>query len=70
MRDAERSLRASHVIAPMVPGAIKSMVVVPEHVGLGASFAAVDLVTGKRFAWKTGGNYVGLGAGQAHVLRV
>ena len=48
----------------------EGLVVVPDALALPASFPATDLLTGKRFAWKTGGNYVSLGPGQAHLLRV
>jgi len=48
----------------------EGLVTVADDLGLGASFPATDLLTGKRFTWKTGGNYVGLGPGQSHVLRV
>ena len=41
----------------------------PDLLGLGPTFPVADLLTGKRFTWKTGGNYVGLGPGQSHVLR-
>jgi len=47
----------------------EGLATVPDLLGLGASFPAVDLVTGKKFTWKTGGNYVSLPPGQAHVLR-
>jgi starch synthase (maltosyl-transferring) len=48
----------------------EGLVLVPDTLGLPTSFPAVDLLSGKRFAWKTGGNYVALAPGQAHVLRV
>ena len=51
-------------------GAREGLVVVPDELALPASFPATDLLTGKRFAWKTGGNYVSLDPGQAHLLRV
>jgi starch synthase (maltosyl-transferring) len=48
----------------------EGLVVVPESLGLASSFPALDLLGGKRYAWKTGGNYVALGPGQSHVLRL
>jgi len=48
----------------------EGLVTVPDVLALPASFPATDLLTGKRFAWKTGGNYVSLAPGQAHVLHV
>jgi starch synthase (maltosyl-transferring) len=48
----------------------EGLVTVPDILGLGPTFPATDLLTGKRFTWKTGGNYVGLAPGQAHLLRV
>jgi len=48
----------------------EGLVVIPETLGLPASFPATDLLTGKRFAWKTGGNYVALAPGQSHILRL
>jgi starch synthase (maltosyl-transferring) len=47
----------------------EGLVTVPDFLGLGVSFPVTDLVTGKRFTWKTGGNYVALPPGQSHVLR-
>ncbi len=48
----------------------EGLVTVPDVLALPATFPATDLLTGIRFAWKTGGNYVSLGPGQAHVLHV
>ena len=48
----------------------EGLVTVPDFLGLGSSFSATDALTGKRFSWKTGDNYVGLAPGQSHVLRV
>jgi starch synthase (maltosyl-transferring) len=48
----------------------EGLVTVPDALALPATFPATDLLTGKRFAWKTGGNYVSLAPGQAHVLHV
>jgi starch synthase (maltosyl-transferring) len=48
----------------------EGLVSVPGALGLGAGFATTDLLTGKGFRWKTGGNYVALAPGQSHVLAV
>ncbi len=48
----------------------EGLVTVPDVLALPATFPATDLLTGTLFAWKTGGNYVSLGPGQAHVLHV
>ncbi len=48
----------------------EGLVTVPAELGLAPSFAVDDLLSGRRFSWKTGGNYVALGPGQAHLLRV
>jgi starch synthase (maltosyl-transferring) len=45
---------------------------VPDHLGLPVAFVAHDLLTGDRFGWHLGGNYVRLEPPfkQAHVIRV
>ena len=48
----------------------EGLLTVPEFLGLGTTFTAGELLTGKSFTWKTGGNYVGLAPGQSHVLLV
>jgi starch synthase (maltosyl-transferring) len=70
---AKRAPAASTVLVCVnldAKGAREGLVVVPESLGLASSFPVTDLLTGRRFAWKTGGNYVALGPGQSHVLRV
>jgi len=47
----------------------EGLVTVPESLALGANFPVADLVTDKKFSWKTGGNYVALAPGQSHILR-
>jgi starch synthase (maltosyl-transferring) len=44
---------------------------VPASLGLAPSFTAHDLLSGERFAWRIGPNYVRLepGVRQAHVFR-
>jgi starch synthase (maltosyl-transferring) len=44
--------------------------VVPAWMGLPPAFPVHDLVSDERYVWHTGRNYVGLGPGQSHVLRV
>jgi starch synthase (maltosyl-transferring) len=53
-------------------GSQEGLAVIPAQLGLPPSFAAEDLLTGERFAWRIGPNYIRLAAGQrqAHVLAV
>ena len=44
--------------------------VVPVALGFPPAFEAVDLLTGEEFTWRAGRNYVQLGPGKAHVLKV
>jgi starch synthase (maltosyl-transferring) len=48
----------------------EGLVDVPPEVGLPASFAVQDLLSDDTYAWRTGGNYVRLAPGGAHVLHV
>jgi starch synthase (maltosyl-transferring) len=50
----------------------EGLVTVPAHLGLPPAFQVQDLLDGRRYDWRLGGNYVRLGPGgaQAHVLRV
>jgi starch synthase (maltosyl-transferring) len=50
----------------------EGLVIVPANLGLPPSFTAHDLLTGDRFLWRIGHNYVRLepGVRQAHVVRV
>jgi hypothetical protein len=43
---------------------------VPHELGLPETFAADELLTGERFVWRTGRNYVRLAPGKAHVLKI
>ena len=43
---------------------------VPESLGTGPTYEVTDLLTGTPYEWRTGGNYVMLGPGRAHVMRV
>ena len=42
----------------------------PVWLGLPPAFGATELLTDQEFHWRIGRNYVRLGPGQAHVLRV
>jgi starch synthase (maltosyl-transferring) len=53
---------------PHTPG--EGLVTIPPELGLPPAFRVRDLLTAKGFAWKTGGNYVALDPGQAHLLRI
>ena len=48
----------------------EDVVVVPTGLGLPEQFPVLDLLTGARYRWRIGRNYVGLAPGQAHVLKV
>jgi starch synthase (maltosyl-transferring) len=50
----------------------QGVAVIPKGLGLPAGFKARDILTGERFDWHTGRNYVAFrpGVRQAHVLRV
>ena len=47
-------------------------VTVPAHIGLPPAFGVTDLLSGERFDWRIGPNYVRLDpwTRQAHILRV
>ena len=44
--------------------------VIPVALGFAPAFEADELLTGGRFTWRAGRNYVQLGPGKAHVLKV
>ena len=48
----------------------EDVVVVPDGIGLPGEFPVLDLLTGARYRWRIGRNYVGLAPGQAHVLKI
>jgi starch synthase (maltosyl-transferring) len=48
----------------------EGLAIVPASLGLPPVFPATELLSGERFTWSTGRNYVRLGPGQSHVLRV
>ena len=48
----------------------EGLVAVRPELGLPSSFAVQDLLSDDTYAWRSGGNYVRLAPGQAHVLHV
>ena len=48
----------------------EGLAVIPPELGLPASFVAHDLLTGVRYPWQTGSNYVLLPPGDAHVMSI
>jgi starch synthase (maltosyl-transferring) len=48
----------------------EDVVVVPPSLGLPEQFPVVDLLTGERYRWRHGRNYVGLAPGRAHVMKI
>jgi starch synthase (maltosyl-transferring) len=48
----------------------EDVVVVPPGIGLPEEFPVLDLLSGERYRWRHGRNYVGLAPGQAHVLKI
>jgi starch synthase (maltosyl-transferring) len=48
----------------------EDVVVVPAELGLPEEFPVYDLLTGERYHWRTGRNYVGLVPGGAHVMKI
>jgi starch synthase (maltosyl-transferring) len=50
----------------------EGLAIIPANLGLPPSFTAHDLLTGDRFVWRIGPNYVRLDPGvrQAHIIRV
>ena len=48
----------------------EDVVVVPPGIGLPDEFPVLDLLTGKRYGWRIGRNYVGLAPGAAHLLKI
>jgi len=51
-------------------GPREGLAIVTPALGLPASFTVQDLLTDESYAWHSGGNYILLGPGQAHVLHV
>jgi starch synthase (maltosyl-transferring) len=48
----------------------EDVVVVPHGLGLPEEFPVRDLLTGERYRWRIGRNYVGLAPGGAHVMKI
>jgi len=48
----------------------EDVVVVPPGLGFPDTFPVQDLLTGERYRWRVGRNYVGLAPGQAHLMKV
>jgi starch synthase (maltosyl-transferring) len=48
----------------------EGLAIVPASLGFAPTFHAEELLTGTTFTWHTGRNYVRLGPGQSHLLRV
>jgi starch synthase (maltosyl-transferring) len=51
-------------------GEREGLAIVPWQLGLPEAFEVEDLLTGARYPWRTGRNYVRLGPGKSHVLEV
>jgi starch synthase (maltosyl-transferring) len=48
----------------------EGLAILPPELGLPDAFPVSDLLTGARYAWRTGRNYVRLDPGKAHLLQV
>jgi len=48
----------------------EGVVVVPASLGLPPAYAVTELLDGGSFPWRIGRNFVRLGPGKSHVLRV
>jgi starch synthase (maltosyl-transferring) len=48
----------------------EDVVVVPPDAGLPEEFPVIDLLTGARYRWRIGRNYVGLAPGGSHVMKI
>jgi starch synthase (maltosyl-transferring) len=48
----------------------EGLAIIPPELGLPPEFPVVDLLTGERYRWRQGRNYVGLRAGSAHIMKV
>jgi len=59
------------VVVNLDPFAPREDVVIVRHeLGLPPEFAVTDLLSGERYRWRVGRNYVGLAPGQSHVLKL
>jgi starch synthase (maltosyl-transferring) len=48
----------------------EGLATIPDSLGLPTQFGVVDLLSGDRYEWRVGGNYLRLPPGAAHVLAV
>ena len=48
----------------------EGVAVVPVSLGLPPAFAVSELLSGEEFRWRSGRNFVRLGPGRSHILRV
>jgi hypothetical protein len=48
----------------------EGVVTVPVWLGLPPAYRAAEVLTDQEFHWRIGRNYVRLGPGQSHILRV
>ena len=48
----------------------EGVAILPASLGFPPAFAAQELLSDQPFTWHTGRNYVRLGPGQSHVLRI
>jgi starch synthase (maltosyl-transferring) len=51
-------------------GPQEGLCILPVQLGLPPAFTVEDLLTGKRYPWRIGRNYVGLEAGRSHLFKV
>ena len=48
----------------------EGLAIIPAALGFPPAFRATELLSGETFTWQTGRNYVRLGPGQSHIVRV
>ena len=48
----------------------EGLAIIPSDLGLPSELPAQELLTGAAFRWRTGRNYVRLGPGQSHIVRI
>ena len=53
---------------PLTPQ--EGVAILPASLGLPPAFGVHDLLSGETYGWRIGRNYLGLGPGESHVLRV
>ncbi|MGH3129448.1 MAG: alpha-1,4-glucan--maltose-1-phosphate maltosyltransferase [Gaiellaceae bacterium] len=67
-REAGNTVVCAVNLDPLAPR--EGLAILPAWLGLPPAFPVRDLLTGETFVWHIGRNYLGLGPGQSHVLRV